>query len=745
MDEGKNRIEPSKTDRGINDTLQGCMSRNVVINMIKMKKLVCCLFCLFIFFSLSADEGMWMLHKLKDDNWNRMRELGFVLAKEQLYNDSGASLKDAVVHFDGGCTGVTVSGKGLIFTNHHCGYDAIQSQSSPEHDYLKDGFIAMTQEEEIPIPGMFIRYLIRTEDLTQQLLDSVAGMESEEDRLEKIRNITTAIEDSLTDDKEFIEASVSSYYSNNAYYLNVYRVFTDIRMVLAPPSSIGKFGGDTDNWMWPRHTGDFSIFRIYASKDNKPAEYSEENVPYIPEYFSPISIKGYENNDFAMTVGYPGRTNRYLSSWGIMQRVNYMNKPRIEARGIKQDIWKEAMLSTDDIRIKYASKYARSSNYWKNSIGMNRGIERMRVIERKQELEQKFGEWASSDEKRSDSYGNVLKMIEDSYKDTDEMQEALTYLLETLISGTELTRLTFKAMAYDITESPENQLKFLEEELRPTYKDYVPELDQKVLAAMLRLAKQKLPDIFLPYIYKEIDKKYKGNYEKYAADVFKKSVVPHLHQLEEVLKDPKKVKKLDKDPAYRLATSVREAFNATLFGIRQFTADQIKAERLFFEGLSRMMPEKNLPPDANSTLRMSYGSIAGYEPYDGAWYDYYTTEKGLFEKYRKGDAEFDIQPELLDLFAAKEFGKYADKNGNLNLCFISNNDITGGNSGSPIYDAEGRVIGLAFDGNWEAMSGDLVFEPEVQKTIGVDIRYVLFLVEKWGKCDRLLKELIIAE
>lgn len=710
--------------------------------MLTIKKTSLLIFVLICSFTISADEGMWMLNSLNQDNWKTMRELGFTLPENQLYSESDPSLKDAIVHFDKGCTGVTVSDKGLIFTNHHCGYSAIQSQSSVENDYLKDGFIAQSMTDEIPIPGMIIRYLIRTENITAQLMDSVAGITDEEERLDKIQLISNRITDSLSVKNKFIEAEINTYFDNNAYYLNVYEVFSDIRMVFAPPSSIGKFGGDTDNWMWPRHTGDFSIFRVYADKENKPAEYHQDNIPYTPKYYAPVSLDGYSENDFCMTIGYPGRTNRYLSSWGIRQRVNCSNIPRIEVREIKQNIWKEAMLADDDTRIKYASKYARSSNYWKNSIGMNRGIERMHVISRKEKLENQFREWINQDNERKSFYGEALSLIEEAYTATDEAQTAFTFLYETFTSGTELTRLTSIAMEYDITATPEDQEKFLKETLRPAYKDYIPELDKKVLAAMLKIAKQKVPSVYLPLIYKEIDKKYKGDYEKYAADVFEKSVVPYQEKLEKVLKDPKKVKKLDKDPAYQLYKSVREAFRASIAGINIFRYDRLKGERLFSAGLQQMMPEKNFASDANSTMRMSYGKIAGYIPYDGAWYSYYTTEKGIFEKYKKNDPEFDIQDDILKLLGdRKNFIGYHNADGNLNICFLSDNDITGGNSGSPMFDAKGQVIGLAFDGNWEAMSGDIVFEPNVQKTIGVDMRYVIFIIDKWGKCERLIKEL----
>ncbi|GBU07070.1 hypothetical protein AwDysgo_04010 [Bacteroidales bacterium] len=712
--------------------------------MAHLKKLPLFLFFLLSTLSASADEGMWMLNNLKADNWDAMRKLGFSLSPDELSSSQESSLKDAIVHFDGGCTGVSVSNKGLIFTNHHCGFDAIQSQSSLEHDYLKDGFVAANFTDEIAIPNMIIRYLIKTENITPQIMAAVDSISDEYERLKVITDMSIAIEDSINKDQEFILAEVSSYFDRNEYYINIYEVFKDIRMVFAPPSSVGKFGGDTDNWMWPRHTGDFSAFRVYANADNRAANYSADNSPYKPKNVAPISLNGYNENDFCMTIGFPGRTNRYLSSWGISQRVNSSNMPRIEARGIKQELWKEAMLRDDATRIKYASKYARSSNYWKNSIGMNRGIEKMQVVERKESLEKDFSDWldAQSAEKQ-ELYGEALPLVKEAYTASTEIQEALTYLYETITVGTEITRLAFAAMSLNFDDTAQEQATFFNEEILPAYKNYDAKLDQKVLAAMLQVAQKRISPVFLPQIFKDIEKKYKGDMEKYAAHVFSTSVVPYPDKLEEALLNPKKAKKLKNDPAYLLAASIRESLDASFIASGLFSYDILKGERLFFAGLREMYPEKNLPSDANSSMRMSYGSVSPYKPFDGAWYDYYTTTKGIFEKYKKDDSEFHLQPEILELFKKKDFGRYANEDGDLNVCFISNNDITGGNSGSPMFDGKGRVIGLAFDGNWEAMSGDIVFEPEVQKTIGVDIRYVLFIMEKWGKSERLLDELLI--
>jgi len=706
-----------------------------------MKKITIIFFSVMLCLPAFADEGMWMLNNLNADNWARMRELGFTLSPAQLYDAENSSLKDAVVHFNGGCTGITVSDKGLIFTNHHCGYGAIQSQSSVEHDYLRDGFIAPTIEDEIPIEGMFVRYLIKTEDVTAEVLSDVKPDMKEQDRLAAISKKISEIEKRNRIDSLSINATVSSYFANNEYFLNIYQTLTDIRLVFAPPSSIGKFGGDTDNWMWPRHTGDFSVFRAYINPENKRG-YHKENVPFKPKYVAPVTLDGYKENTFAMTIGFPGSTSRYLSSWGVEQRIKGTNEPRIEVRGIKQDIWKEAMLQSDKVRIEYASKFSSSSNYWKNSIGMNRGLERMHVVERKQALEKEFAEWLNANPEKKDTYGNTLSSLENAYTSTTELTRIATYLREAFTGGAEIVR--YGGSVRMLTSGQNRDLSaMIEKNVLPSYKNYEPQLDEKVLAAMLKIARERVPAEYLPAIYKEIDKKYKGDYAKYSADLFKKSIVPYADKLKEALGNPKKVKKLSEDPAVVLANSVSDAIAAVSEKVRDTQLDIRENERLFFAGLREMKPGVNFPADANSSMRMSYGSVGGYVPYDGAWYSYFTTTQGVFEKYKKDDPEFHVQPELLQLLASKDFGRYGNPDGTMNVDFLSNNDITGGNSGSPIFDGKGRLLGLAFDGNWEAMSGDIAFETNVQKCIGVDIRYILFMIDKWGKCPRLLDELTI--
>ncbi len=706
-----------------------------------MKRMWAVLLLLTATSQVFADEGMWVIKELNKQNLVRMKELGFTPSYEELYSETTPSITNAVVIFGGGCTGVTVSNEGLIFTNHHCGYGAIQQLSSVQHDYLKDGFVSQTKEAELPVPGLNVRYLRETVDVSDRINSQIASYTSEYDRLVAADSIGNAICDSIGTN-QFLTAEVVPFYNNNKYFLVVYDVYRDVRLVFAPPSSVGKFGGDTDNWMWPRHTGDFSVFRVYADANNKAVEYSADNKPYTPKYVAEVSIQGYKEKDYAMTIGFPGSTSRYMSSWGVEQRIENSNKPRIEVRGIKQEIWKEAMSQSDAIRIKYASKYAGSSNYWKNSIGMNRGLANLGVIDRKKQEEAAFNAWANQNDNLRGKYGDVLNLLQKGYTSTNEYRRISTYITEAFMSGAEIVRLARMVQSVDVEGSTEDEVNiFLQDRIKNFFKDYEPTLDQKVLAAMMKIVKERVPANHLPDIYQSVDKKYKGNYGKYAADVFKKTKLTSYENVEAILKDPKQYEKLKKDPAAELSLSVM----ISIFELQQFMSearyDIEKGERLYFAGLKEMYPGKALYSDANFTMRLSYGSIGGYRPYDAAWYDYYSTDKGILEKENPESDEFWVQPEILEMIRSKDFGRYGNSDGTMNLNFLSNNDITGGNSGSPVFDKNGRVIGLAFDGNWEAMSGDIAFEPDLQRCINVDVRYMLYMIDKWGKCGRLINEL----
>jgi hypothetical protein len=704
--------------------------------------------CLLLFPGINntyADEGLWIINELNQQSLARIKELGFTPDPHYLYDKDSVCLANAVVIFGGGCTGVTVSETGLIFTNHHCGYDVIQKLSSVENDYLKNGFVSQNFTEELPAEGLSVRYLKEIKEVTDSIIPRIAHIEDEYKRVATVDSIGETLCEAAGNNL-FTDAELIPFYSMNRYYLAVYSVFRDVRLVFTPPSSLGKFGGDTDNWMWPRHTCDFSVFRVYADAENKPAEYNENNRPYHPRFFAEISVQGYQDKDFAMTIGFPGSTDRYLSSWGVRQRIESINKPRIEVRDVKQKIWQEAMRSDDVIQIKYASKYAGSSNYWKNSIGMNRGLARLNVIERKQQEEKAFDDWVQSSGKEK-PYGDVLNTLREGYQSTFEERKYLTYLSEAFANGAEIIHLARIFGQIDNKNLTTDEIEeIIADRIRPFFEDYEAEVDKKVLVAMLKIVRERVPAEYLPDVYARIDQKYKGDCERYVHDLFAKTALLSEEKIAALLKDSKKYDQyIRKDPAAQLSISViipimelAQAVNDVEYGI-------IKAKRLYFAGRQEMYPDSTFYSDANFTMRASYGSVGGYRPYDAAWYDYYTTENGLLEKVDSSSHEFWLQPEIIELVRERAFGKYANENGQLQLCFLSNNDITGGNSGSPVFDKNGRVIGLAFDGNWEAMSGDIAFEPDLQRTISVDIRYVLWAIEKWGKCPRIISELKLSE
>ena len=690
-----------------------------------------------------ADEGMWIVNELNVQSLARMKELGFTPDYQYVYDKDAPSLANAVVIFGGGCTGITVSEEGLIFTNHHCGFGSLQQLSSVEHNYLENGFVSKSKSEEIPVDGLNVYYLKETRDVTDSIIPYIAAMDNEYKRLIAADSISRLLCDAVGKSR-FLKADVVPFYNLNKYYLVVYQVFRDVRLVFAPPSSIGKFGGDTDNWMWPRHTCDFSVFRVYADEYNQPAEYNENNRPYHPAFVAEISLQGYQENDYAMTIGFPGSTDRYLTSWGVQQRIKSSNEPRIEVRGIKQEIWHKAMMDDEAIRIKYASKYAGSSNYWKNSIGMNRGLAKLKVLERKQTEETAFEQWALTGDNET-MYGQTLDMLKIGYTSIDEERKYLTFLSEAFANGTEILYLArLIGQKEQKSRSTDEVEQILREEIRPFKKNYEPALDQKVLSSMMYIIKKRVPSQYLTPIYATIDKKYKGDYERYAAHLFAKTALLSENKMADLLQNKKKYERyVKKDPAAILSSTVL----STVMNIRKSIANAeniiLKGKRLYFAGLQQMFPDRNLYSDANFTMRLSYGSIKGYDPFDAARYYYYSTDKGLLEKEDPDSYEFKLQPEIIDLVRERDFGMYANEKGELQLCFLSNNDITGGNSGSPVFDKNGRVIGLAFDGNWEAMSGDIAFESELQRTISVDIRYVLWMIDKWGDCPELIHELRI--
>ena len=708
-----------------------------------MKKLFLSLAILFVAITAKGDEGMWLLKELNRESASRMQELGFTFPMNKLYNEEKPSLKDAVVIFGGGCTGVVVSDKGLVFTNHHCGYGAIQKLSAVEHDYLKDGFAAKNNADELYADGLTVSFLRSMEDVTDQILSQVPLVLSEIQRELAIDSISEELIKVYEEDP-FTSARVVPFYSRNRYYVVLYDLFRDVRLVVAPPSSVGKFGGDTDNWMWPRHTGDFSSFRVYAGKDNKPANYSQSNRPYRPKYVVPITLEGVTEGDYAMTIGYPGSTQRYISSWGIRQRMESENKPRIEVRGAKQAIWWDAMTHNDTIRIKYANKFAGSSNYWKNSMGMNEALANLGVLAKKEQLEERLNQWIQRTPANKMKYDSTLVLLKDTYTGSDEMSLYTNYFLETFNNGIELIRFANTILRFDTEGTEEDKQAFINDRLIEAYKNYEPMLDRKVLPVLMRLYAEKVPAQYHPDIYRKIIDEFGGDYEKYADWLFSHSQFTSLETLMELLKNAD-TQLLTKDPAMKLALSTTD-MGYELSGQMISSYEKVlRGERELMAALMEMDADKTFYPDANFTQRMSYGSVKGYAPRDAVWYDYYTTSKGIMEKQKPGDPEFDVQDYILDEIRSNDYGRYGDKKGVLRVNFLSNNDITGGNSGSPVFNGKAELVGLAFDGNWESLSGDILFEPEMQRMISVDIRYVLYTIDKVMKASHIVEELKVIE
>ncbi|MFV0505215.1 MAG: S46 family peptidase [Bacteroidales bacterium] len=709
-----------------------------------MKKLLLLLLpAVMLCSSARADEGMWLLPLIKKLNIDKMQELGCELSAEDIYNTNNASLKDAIVALDhGSCTAELVSKKGLLLTNHHCGYGEIQAHSSVEHDYLKNGFWAKSLKEELPNPDKTVTFLIRVEDVTEKINDAMSNVDKDK---YAVANLVNDLVSSATENNKYT-AEVIPMFEGNQYFMFVYITYKDIRLVGAPPSSIGKFGADTDNWMWPRHTGDFSMFRIYTAPDGSPAEYSEDNIPYNAPYHLPISIEGVKNGDYTMVLGYPGSTDRYATSFEVENTRDYINSVREEVRAKKLEILSKYMSTSDKARIQYASKYARSSNYYKYSIGQNKGIENLDVLGKKEDLEKRLTDWINESSERKEKYGEALTLIKDYYSDTDK-SAAQTYLAETLLSGPEAFRMgrsmsTVVNMLKASEEGSSEQTKELAQKqkdgLPEIFKDYDMETDKKVAVELMKIYMSNVNPKYYPEFVKSIAKKYKGNVQKYFDKAYANSFVVDQDKARAFLDNPT-VKAANKDVFISVSKDITDAYRMT----RGEGQELMLARNQLLAALMEMDSDKSFYPDANSTMRLTYGTVGSYEPRDAVEYKYFTTHKGYLEKEIPGDTEFDVKPRMKQLLMDKDFGRYADENGDLRICFISNNDITGGNSGSPVINGKGQLVGLAFDGNWEAMSGDIAFEPELQRCINVDIRFVLWIIDKYAGAQNIIDEMTI--
>ena len=704
-----------------------------------MKKLLISL-TLFItaLSAAKAYEGMWMICNLSAHTDSVLKAMGLELTHDQIYSDSHPSLNDAIVQFGGFCSGVVVSPDGLVFTNHHCGYGSIQEHSTPAHDYLEDGFFAKDFSDELPNEGLYVDFHIGTSDVSDKIFEYITPDMDAKRRNEVIDSISTIITNAIDDPENGIHSSVVPYYKGSKFYLSIYLKYSDVRLVFAPPQCLGKHGGDTDNWMWPRQTCDFSVFRIYAGKDNKPAEYNKDNVPFHPKRYAVVSTQGYQPGDFCMTFGYPGSTERYLSSYGIINTVECTNNPRIDAREAKQAVMKAAMNSSDALRIMYSSKYAQSSNYWKNSIGQNKALKDLNVVEEKQELEREINEWISQDELRKQKYGGVLDSLKVMYERDKERQYAYTMWEECFYNGSDV--LQFAIMQFLGMMRDDNAEKDFKKKVEKAYKDIDMTTDKQLFIASIKCYREHVPAEFLPSFYAEIDTLTGGDYEAFANLVYEHSI----------LSKPNEMKKLtgitdhiQTDPMMQTALQCI----IKLYEIFGSDREIQENERLLGDALREMNSDKEYYPDANFTLRMSYGSVMGYTTNEGVTYKCFTPSQSIIDKFEKqGDnPDYKLTEPVYKWLKKGKYGKqYTDKNSkDMQLCFLTNNDITGGNSGSGMFDGKGRLIGLAFDGNWEAMSGDILFDDNLQRTIGVDIRYVLSVIENYGKGKRLIKELTI--
>ncbi len=719
-----------------------------------MKKTVLILTALLFVSVIRADEGMW-IPALLQKNEAEMQAMGMKINADDIYSINHSSMKDAVVLFGGGCTGEIVSEQGLLLTNHHCGYGWIQRHSTVEHDYLTDGFWAMTMEEELPCPGLTVTMLKNMVDVTEKILYNVTDNTTEEERAKLVSENIAKFKTELQKTTEY-EVSVESFYNGNQYFLMYNEIFKDIRMVGAPPSNIGKFGGDTDNWVWPRHTGDFSVFRIYVDKDGKPAEYSEDNVPYKPDYHFTVSLKGVEKDDFTFVFGYPARTNEYLPAVAVEQEANDIYPVIVNLRTQILDIYNKYQEKDPKVRIQYASKHAGLGNGWKKWMGVIEGIRNFKGIEKKLAFEEAYNDWCMKERRRM-KYMHALRDFTPVYEEYEKYRMATTYLTE---AGLSIELIDFAANFNNLSkvtkDTPREDIDMMINKLKEAstifYKDYYQPIDEEVAVTMLKAYRAAQPEDFRPGILNEIDKKYKGDEKSYVDELFGKSMFTSEEKVNKFLDDFRvsNAKKLAKDPALLAYNSMMDFYADNVKDkSKECNAKINNLRRVYMEGQMKMIPEvypeRNLYPDANFTLRVTYGKVGGFKPKDAVTYNYFTTLDGIMQKENPSIYDYVVTDRLHELYDAKDFGRYADRDGSMHVAFIAGNHTTGGNSGSPVLNAEGQLLGLNFDRTWEGTMSDLVYDPSICKNISVDIRYVLFLIDKYAGCTRLIDEMTIVE
>ena len=722
-------------------------SKFIKINTIHMKKFLLSIFALLTVLNmqLKADEGMWLPYNLSNQSLYEMQQLGCQLSAEDIFNLNQPSLKDAIVQFANGCTGELISPNGLLLTNHHCGLGYVQALASVEHDYLTDGFWALDMKEELSCEGLYVSFLANVEDVTASVLEGVTTKETREEIINK--NIK-ALKEERKGDRD-IRIEIIPFYNGNQYIMFEYDVYRDVRLTCCPPWGIGKYGADTDNWTWPRHKGDFCIFRVYTSPDGKPARYSEENIPMQSKHYLPINIKGVQQGDYAMVMGYPGSTDRYSTSRTISNIIEQEGPSIIDCRTTKLNAYRKHMDADQEVFIKYASKQASVSNYWKYYIGQVKQLQRNRVYDRRLAQEEAFRAWVNADENRIAEYGAIFDGVNAKWEILDEINKPMTYLREAGWNGGEAisfsrrfarinSLLKEKASKEEIAKAAEALMA----QADAFYKDYDMPLDKDVTIDLLNLIYKDI-DKYVPSMITEIGDKNNGDFTAWAEEAFAKSIFVDQERLNKWLAKPKK---LDKDPIFALTMNIIEVYNDVVVPM-YYAASEAgdEAERLYIKGLMEMQTERNFYPDANFTMRLTYGTVEPYKGADAVNYDYVTTMDGVMAKYKPNNWEFDIPQDVRDLYEARDYGRYADENGDLIVNFITTNDITGGNSGSPVINGKGELIGLAFDGNWEAMSGDLSFEQKVQRTICMDARYLLWCIEKVGKAHNIINELTVIE